>query len=189
MIFVWIILLIGIYGIVSMFATYWVLSGSMQFVFNGSLLFVIVLFFTIVGLMLTLVFLVTFCCSCSCCLVQTQQPQEEQDEESHNPFEIQLLNLSQHGVPTKESMSTLQGVAYQNRLNELWEEQLNQNTEVNCPICYTSLFTLVEFPGSKVTVLSCKHCYHEKCIEAWVIQNNHVRCPVCRQKIAQRIIA
>jgi len=85
-------------------------------------------------------------------------------------------------------MYVLQGVEYQNRLNELLEEQLTQNTEINCPICYTALFTIPECPESNVTVLSCKHCYHEKCIETWVIQNNHVRCPECRQKIAQRVL-
>ena len=43
-----------------------------------------------------------------------------------------------------------------------------------CPICYCEKLN----NGEILILLSCKHCFHKKCITAWINT-----CPVCRKKI------
>lgn len=47
-----------------------------------------------------------------------------------------------------------------------------------CPICLDKFTPL----GSRVLVLDCKHCYHEKCLSNWLI-NFRRSCPLCNKTI------
>ncbi|XP_067312556.1 RING finger protein 148 [Pseudorasbora parva] len=48
--------------------------------------------------------------------------------------------------------------------------------DVSCVVC-TDSFT----HGEKVTVLPCRHLYHKKCIEPWLLE--HPTCPMCKYNI------
>ncbi|OJJ47210.1 hypothetical protein ASPZODRAFT_15887 [Penicilliopsis zonata CBS 506.65] len=56
------------------------------------------------------------------------------------------------------------------------EEMLGSEGKAECSICMDA----VEL-GTEVTVLPCKHWFHEACIEMWL--NQHNTCPHCRRGI------
>jgi E3 ubiquitin-protein ligase RNF115/126 len=59
------------------------------------------------------------------------------------------------------------------------KEMLDDQGKAECSICMDS----VEL-GEQVTVLPCKHWFHDACITAWL--NEHDTCPHCRKGISQQ---
>jgi hypothetical protein len=56
------------------------------------------------------------------------------------------------------------------------QEMLGPEGKAECSICMDP----VEL-GTEVTVLPCKHWFHDQCIEMWL--NQHNTCPHCRRPI------
>ena len=56
-------------------------------------------------------------------------------------------------------------------------EMLGPELKGECTICMDELGM-----GDEVTVLPCKHWFHEKCVASWLRQHN--TCPICRTSIA-----
>lgn len=103
---------------------------------------------------------------------------------------LQLIShIYQHIYETEESTATEQSIrckracdCVSNPSTELMsvmesaeapsEEQLREH----CGICYNA------FDADYYT-LECKHVFHKKCIEAWIITGNGTSCPFCRSMI------
>lgn len=79
----------------------------------------------------------------------------------------QLLNQVEGGAPplSSDSMKQL-------KKSEVTAE--NVKNKLQCPVCFEN-FVLKE----KVTILPCKHTFHDPCITPWL--GRHNSCPVCRK--------
>lgn len=61
---------------------------------------------------------------------------------------------------------------------------MENGRHVECAVCMEGLVDSSIYSGgnSRVSLLSCSHVYHEKCLNSWIIYKNGVEeCPLCRQ--------
>ncbi|KAI7819746.1 hypothetical protein BX661DRAFT_132966, partial [Kickxella alabastrina] len=51
--------------------------------------------------------------------------------------------------------------------------------ETSCAICLCNYS-----PGESLRLLPCRHAFHQKCIDTWLLSKNMtVHCPVCKSSI------
>ncbi|KAI3410472.1 hypothetical protein GPALN_004573 [Globodera pallida] len=58
-------------------------------------------------------------------------------------------------------------------------ESDGSNDVVTCPICLESLLALEDVKK----LLSCQHCFHQDCVDKWLVQIEDTTCPMCRQQV------
>jgi len=85
----------------------------------------------------------------------------------------QLMEQHQNGnAPGPASEAAIQALPKK----EIEEHMLDDNGKAECSICMDAVEV-----GDPITVLPCKHWFHESCIKAWLVE--HDTCPHCRKGI------
>lgn len=57
----------------------------------------------------------------------------------------------------------------------------NDDLDLECPICYENI-------GDIKCHIGCNHYFHETCIKTWIIDQNKVTCPICRNNVTISVV-
>ena len=77
--------------------------------------------------------------------------------------------------PIDQSLSHRRKQNKRSKLIEALRTVTSAPEDEDCPIC------LMEYGGSEVKEMPCKHMYHKDCIHKWLGVN--AKCPVCRYQM------
>lgn len=135
----------------------------MLFVYQITISNEIILFLAVMYVVVSCILVYIFNIAAEVEVVEQQQQQEEDEQQEPENEEEANVNILQ-------ILDNINCYIF----NE--NEQVDSDEIMKCSICLENYVT-----GEIISVLSCEHEFHKRCIEEWL--NSHVDCPLCRQVI------